>query len=169
MRKTVPSKITIQNQFDVVHRQNFGNARYLLNIVSVNNFNFEIMSLFEVLIETYKTGGPFFMFIITLLGLSMFFFAVKSGIRIFMKKDYSGKGLDFILMFGSLSFILGLLGQAIGMFQAFEVIQEAGDISPSLVAGGLRVSMITPLYGIFYFILSIPVWVIFREIVKKHR
>jgi biopolymer transport protein ExbB/TolQ len=86
-----------------------------------------------------------------------------------MKKDYSGRGLNFILMFGSLSFILGLLAQAIGMFQAFEVIQRVGDISPALVAGGLRVSMIAPLYGVAYFILSIPVWVIFREIVKKHR
>jgi hypothetical protein len=127
------------------------------------------MSLFEVLIETYKMGGPFFMFIITLLGLSMFFFAVKSGIKIFVKKNYSGKGNNYILMFGSLSFIFGLLAQAIGMFQAFEAIQQAGDISPALVAGGLRVSMIAPLYGVFWFILSIPIWVVLREIVKKHR
>jgi predicted hotdog family 3-hydroxylacyl-ACP dehydratase len=41
-------------------------------------------------------------------------------------------------MFGSLSFIFGLLAQAIGMFQAFEAIQQAGDISPALVAGGRR-------------------------------
>jgi hypothetical protein len=109
-----------------------------LNLVSVNNFNFEIMSLFEVLIETYEMGGPFFMFIITLLGLSMFFFAVKSGIKIFVKKNYSGKGINYILMFGSLSFIFGLLAQAIGMFQAFEAIQQAGDISPALVAGGFE-------------------------------
>lgn len=127
------------------------------------------MSLFEVLIETYKMGGPFFMFIITLLGLSMFFFTVKSGIKIFVKKNYSGKGINYILMFGSLSFIFGLLAQAIGMFQAFEAIQQAGDISPALVAGGLRVSMIAPLYGVFWFILSIPIWVVLREIVKKYR
>ena len=127
------------------------------------------MSLFEVLIETYRTGGPFFMFIITLLGLSMFFFVVKSGIKIFAKKNYSGKGINYILMFGSLSFIFGLLAQAIGMFQAFDAIQQAGDISPALVAGGLRVSMIAPLYGAFWFILSIPIWVVFREIVKKHK
>jgi hypothetical protein len=127
------------------------------------------MSLFEVLIETYEMGGPFFMFIITLLGLSMFFFAVKSGIKIFVKKNYSGKGINYILMFGSLSFIFGLLAQAIGMFQAFEAIQQAGDISPALVAGGLRVSMIAPLYGVFWFILSIPIWVVLHEIVKKYR
>jgi len=123
------------------------------------------MNLFKYFYE----GGPFFMGIVTIAGFAMVFFAVKTGIRISTKKDFSGKGLDFILMFGSLSFILGLLAQAIGMFQAFGVIQQVKDISPSLVAGGLRVSMIAPLYGAFWFILSIPVWVVFREIVKKHR
>jgi hypothetical protein len=135
-----------------------------LKLVPVNNFKFEVMNLFKYFYE----GGPLFMGIVTIAGIAMIFFAIKSGILILMKKDYSGKGLDFILMFGSLSFILGLLAQAIGMFQAFEIIQQIEDISPSLVAGGLRVSMIAPLYGAFWFIFSIPAWVILREIVKKH-
>jgi len=125
------------------------------------------MSLFEVLIETYKMGGSFSMFIITLLGLSMFFFVIKSGIKIFVKKNYSGKGINYILMFGSLSFIFGLLTQAVGMFQAFEAIQQVGDISPAMVAGGLQVSMIAPIYGAFFFIISIPAWMIFHEMVKR--
>ena len=107
------------------------------------------------------------MFIITLLGLSMFFFVIKSGIKIFVKKNYAGKGINYILMFGSLSFIFGLLTQAVGMFQAFEAIQQLGDISPAMVAGGLQVSLIAPLYGVFFFIISIPVWVIFHEMVKR--
>jgi hypothetical protein len=123
------------------------------------------MNLFKYFYE----GGPLFMAIVTITGLAMVFFTVTSGIRILMKKDYSGRGLNFILMFGSLSFILGLLGQAVGMFAAFEAIQQASDISPALVAGGLRVSMIAPLYGAFWFILSIPVWVVLHEILKKHR
>ena len=136
-------------------------------IVPINNFNFEIMSLFELMIETYKAGGPFFMFLITLLGLSFLFFVIKSGITIFVKKNYSGKGISYILMFGSLAFIFGLLAQAIGMFVAFGAIQQVKDISPAMVAGGLKVSMIAPLYGAFYFILSIPIWVVFRETVKR--
>lgn len=121
------------------------------------------MNLFKYFYE----GGPLFMFILTVTGLAMIFFAVKTGIDIFGKRNYSGKGVNYILMFGSLSFILGLLAQAIGMFQAFEAIQRVGDVSPSLVAGGLRVSMIAPLYGVFFFIISIPVWMIFRETVKR--
>ncbi|WP_175549995.1 MotA/TolQ/ExbB proton channel family protein [Mariniphaga anaerophila] len=124
------------------------------------------MSILASLVETYRTGGPLFMTIVTATGLSMVFFASKSCIAIFAKKNYSGRGINYILMFGSLSFILGLLGQAVGMVEAFAAIQRAGDISPALVAGGLRVSMIAPLYGMFYFIISIPIWMVLREIVK---
>lgn len=108
------------------------------------------------------------MSIVSVTGAAMIFFAIKSGIEIFGRKNYSGKGMNYILMFGSLSFILGLLAQAIGMFQAFEIIQGVKDISPSLVAGGLRVSLIAPLYGAFFFIISIPVWMILRETIKRY-
>ena len=85
----------------------------------------------------------------------------------FEKNDYRGKGVKYIIMYGSLAFIIGLLGQAVGMFSAFAAIQEAGDISPGLIAGGFRVSMIAPLYGVIYFILSIPIWVVLREKIKR--
>jgi biopolymer transport protein ExbB/TolQ len=106
--------------------------------------------------------------IVSIFGLLMLFYAIKSTIKIFFKKDYSGKGLVYILLFGSMAFIWGVLGQAIGMFGAFAAIQEAGDISPGLIAGGFRVSMIAPLYGAFYFIISIPIWVVLREKVKNN-
>ncbi len=121
------------------------------------------MSLFELL----KMGGPLFMSIVTIFGIAMVFYAVKTTIKVVVKKEYNLNGVNYILMFGSLAFIFGILGQAIGMFEAFAAVQEAGDISPGLVAAGIRVSMIAPLYGLFYFILSIPIWVILREKVKN--
>lgn len=123
------------------------------------------MSLFELL----KMGGPLFISIITVFGIAMVFYAVKTTIKIVVKKEYNLNGVNYILMFGSLAFIFGVLAQAIGMFEAFAVVQGAGDISPGLVAAGLRISMIAPLYGLFYFILSIPVWVILREKVKSKK
>ena len=43
---------------------------------------------------------------------------------------------------------LGFLGTVIGMVQAFDEIEQAGDISPTIVAGGMKVALITTLYGI---------------------
>ena len=119
------------------------------------------------IIELFQMGGVLFMSVITILGIGMIIFSVKSFIAVFAKNDYSGKGINYILMFGSLAFIIGLLSQAIGMFVGFAAIQEAGDISPGLMAAGLRISMITPLYGVIYFIISIPIWVILREKIKR--
>ena len=113
-------------------------------------------------------GGMQFMSLITILGLAMLFFTVRSYVKVFVKKETNVAGINYILMFGSLSFIIGLLGQAIGMFAAFEAIYQAADISPGLIAGGIRVSMIAPVYGLFYFILSIPLWMLVREKAKKN-
>lgn len=119
------------------------------------------------LAEAFRIGGIQFMIFISIMGIGMIFYSVKNLIEILVKKNYQGKGVNYIIMFGSLAFIIGILAQAIGMFGAFEAIQMAGDISPGLIAGGLRVSMIAPLYGLILFIVSIPVWVIVREKVKK--
>ncbi len=119
------------------------------------------------LIELFYMGGSLFMTAITFLGFAMLFVTVRSYLKVFFKKQVNGVGVNYIIMFGSLAFIIGLLGQAIGMFQAFGAIQAAGDISPALIAGGLKVSMITPLYGVFFFIISIPLWMIVRERIKK--
>ncbi len=127
------------------------------------------MSLFQFLAETYRMGGSLFMGIVSIFGLLMLFYAVKSIIKIVVRKDYSGKGLVYILLFGSMAFIWGVLAQAIGMFEAFAAVQEAGDISPGLIAAGFRVSMIAPFYGTFYFIISIPIWVVLREKIKNRR
>jgi biopolymer transport protein ExbB len=44
--------------------------------------------------------------------------------------------------------MLGFLGTVIGMVQAFDAIEVAGDISPSLVAGGIKVALITTIGGL---------------------
>ena len=43
---------------------------------------------------------------------------------------------------------LGFLGTVIGMVQAFDDIQNAGDISPTVVAGGMKVALLTTIFGI---------------------
>ena len=54
--------------------------------------------------------------------------------------------------------ITGILGQLIGLLMAFQAIEGANDISPAILAGGLKVSMITTLYGIFINLLAILLW-----------
>ena len=53
------------------------------------------------------------------------------------------KGLGWISLFIAIAPSLGFLGTVIGMIQAFDAIQAAGDISPNVVAGGMKVALIT--------------------------
>ena len=43
---------------------------------------------------------------------------------------------------------LGFLGTVIGMVQAFDKILQVGDISPTVVAGGMKVALITTIFGL---------------------
>ncbi len=57
-------------------------------------------------------------------------------------------GLSWIALFIALAPMLGFLGTVVGMVQAFDAIEAAGDISPSLVAGGIKVALITTIGGL---------------------
>ena len=58
------------------------------------------------------------------------------------------KGCSWITLFIGMAPSLGFLGTVIGMVQAFDDIQKAGDISPTVVAGGMKVALLTTLFGI---------------------
>ena len=58
------------------------------------------------------------------------------------------KGCSWIKLFIAMAPSLGFLGTVIGMVMAFDQIQIAGDIGPSIVAQGMKVALITTIFGI---------------------
>ena len=56
--------------------------------------------------------------------------------------------LSWIALFIAVAPSLGFLGTVIGMVQAFDAIEKAGDISPNIVAGGMKVALITTIAGL---------------------
>lgn len=58
------------------------------------------------------------------------------------------KGCSWIKLFIAMAPSLGFLGTVIGMVMAFDQIQQAGDISPTIVAAGMKVALITTIFGI---------------------
>ena len=58
------------------------------------------------------------------------------------------KGCTWIKLFIAMAPSLGFLGTVIGMVMAFDQIQSAGDISPTIVASGMKVALITTIFGI---------------------
>ena len=62
-------------------------------------------------------------------------------------------GLSWVSLFIAIAPSLGFLGTVIGMIGAFDAIQAAGDISPNVVAGGMKVALITTVGGLIVAII----------------
>ena len=73
-------------------------------------------------------------------------------------------GLSWLSLFISLSPSLGFLGTVVGLVQSFDSIQAAGDISPALVAGGMKVALLTTLLGL---IAAMILQVFYNYIIAK--
>lgn len=74
------------------------------------------------------------------------------------------KGCSWITLFIAMAPSLGFLGTVIGMVMAFEQIQMAGDISPTIVAAGMKVALITTIFGL---IAALIMQVFYNYILSK--
>ena len=72
--------------------------------------------------------------------------------------------VSWISLFIALAPMLGFMGTVIGMIQAFDKIQAAGDMNPSLVAGGIKVALLTTVFGL---IVAIILQIFYNYIVSK--
>ncbi len=73
-------------------------------------------------------------------------------------------GLTWISLFIATAPMLGFLGTVIGMVQAFDAIEAAGDISPTIVAGGIKVALLTTVFGL---ITAIILQLFYNYLVSK--
>ena len=99
------------------------------------------------MLDYFYMGGPLFMGMLTLIFIALIVAAV-------LKKGAKEIGL--------LALAMGFLGQLIGLMGAFEGIEAMGGVSQSMLAGGLKVSSITSIYGLLIYIISLIVQVVQR-------
>jgi len=74
------------------------------------------------------------------------------------------RGLVWISLFISIAPMLGFMGTVIGMISAFDKIAEVGDISPQIVAGGIKVALLTTVFGL---VVAIILQIFYNYIVSK--
>lgn len=74
------------------------------------------------------------------------------------------KGCSWITLFIAMAPSLGFLGTVIGMVMAFDQIQTAGDINPTIVASGMKVALITTIFGI---IVALVLQIFYNYILSK--
>ena len=74
------------------------------------------------------------------------------------------KNVSWLSLFISLAPMLGFMGTVIGMISAFDSIEAAGDISPAVVAGGIKVALLTTVFGL---VVAIILQIFYNYIISK--
>ena len=100
------------------------------------------------MIDLFLQGGALTMSILTFLLICV--------VIAFSKKHNIVKAL------GLLAFIVGLLSAVLGLYSAFSVIEQVGNASPSIVAGGFKVAFTNLIYGRTIFVISLAMDVIVK-------
>ena len=81
-----------------------------------------------------------------------------------VQSSYLEQGCSWITLFIAMAPSLGFLGTVIGMVMAFDQIQQAADISPTVVAGGMKVALITTIFGI---VVALILQIFYNYILSK--
>ena len=130
-----------------------------------------IMAIITGLIATtlfnrFMEGGALFMSLVLVCLLLSIYFLVKSLLNIKTNIEISKKMLKHISDSGTLGLALGVTGAFIGLITAFDVLEATGEANPSIIAGGLKVALLSPLFGLFTFSVSKLAILILRIIQK---
>lgn len=107
-------------------------------------------------------GGPLFMY--TTLFILIVIIALL--IRGFVKPTTRNKTVTLVSSLSLFALVWGFLGQMIGLITAFDTIEAVGDISPAVLAGGLKIAILSPLFGMVVFLIA-RIGIIILNILKK--
>lgn len=128
------------------------------------------MSVADLLKENFIEGGPFFMTLHYITWILVIFLSIRF-MKNFRSKNRDYKKLDkfnsTILFIGGFGLLFALFYRTMGMYSAFSVLEATSDISPTLVASGLKASLIAPLYSLFLFLVTSIIWFINRTKIKS--
>ena len=119
-----------------------------------------------MLINRFLEGGALFMSLILICLLISIYFIVKSTLNIKTNNDISKKMLKHINDSGILAMILGFLGAFLGLLSAFDILEATGQAAPSIIAGGLKIALLSPIFGLFTFSISRLAILLLRVIQK---
>ena len=100
------------------------------------------------MLHLFIEGGPLFMGILT---IELVFLLIAAW-----------KAPAWVKEIGLMALITGILGTLIGMQQACDAIQRAGDISLGIMAGGMKVALITVVYGGLIYFASLIIRIIYK-------
>ncbi|MDA3930559.1 MAG: MotA/TolQ/ExbB proton channel family protein [Prolixibacteraceae bacterium] len=105
----------------------------------------------KALFHIANDGGPLFTYVILLFLLVIIVLFVTS---LLDKGKSLKKTIELLKSLGWFALVWGFLGSNIGLITTFDRIEAAGDIAPYLLAEGLKMALVGPLFGIIVFSIA---------------
>ena len=118
------------------------------------------------LLNRFLEGGALFMSLILFCLLISIYFTAKAVLNIKNNIEVSRKMLKHINDTAVLALALGVMSAFIGLISAFDVLEASGGAEPAIIAGGLKIALLSPLFGLFTFCISKLAILILRIIQK---
>jgi hypothetical protein len=115
------------------------------------------------LLGKFNDGGPIFTYTIFILLIVVLALFIKG----LMDKGDNKKTIDLIASFGWFAVAWGFLGRTFGLIKAFDMVGAAGELTPGLLAGGLKMALIDPLFGLVVFLIARAGIIILISLQKK--
>ncbi len=125
--------------------------------------------------DLFYQGGPQFMGALTVLLIITTTWMVYHFVVAFTSKQTDKekmlRKIEYGKSMGLFALITGILGQMIGLTAMFSAIEDATQIGkeiiPTLVFGGIKVTMICTIYGILIYLFSLILWFIASLLIEK--
>ena len=115
------------------------------------------------LIDLHIEGGIQFMTPLSLLFVSNMLIFAYIFFSLIQRRQFHLKWLEAIKQIGSLAAVWGVSGTIIGLFQAFDALEAMKEmIAFQILMGGLKVAVITAIYGLIIFCLSMVAYIILK-------
>ena len=118
------------------------------------------------LFNRFLEGGALFMSLILFCLLISIYFTAKAVLNVKNNIEVSRKMLKHINDTAVLALALGVMSAFIGLISAFDVLEASGGAEPAIIAGGLKIALLSPLFGLFTFCVSKLAILILRIIQK---
>jgi hypothetical protein len=102
------------------------------------------------IIGKFNDGGPVFTYTIFILLIVILAFFIKG----IMDKGNNRKTIDLISSIAWFAVAWGFLGRTFGLIKAFDMVAAQGELTPRLLADGLKMALVDPLFGIIVFLIA---------------
>lgn len=101
-----------------------------------------------------QEGGSFQMTLILILFLLMMFLIVRTVMKLKAPSHIFKKSVSLVNQVALLALVIGLFSQLIGLIEIFDAFESLNNINPAVFAGGLKLTLLPPVFGGFTFIIG---------------